>query len=76
MPRFDKTGPMGQGSMTGRGLGSCGGGRGDGRGYGRGFGRRFFTQGEEGKMLKDEAGDLEKELEAIKERLQELKSKK
>ena len=23
MPRFDRTGPMGQGSQTGRGLGRC-----------------------------------------------------
>lgn len=25
MPRFDGTGPMGQGTMTGRGLGTCNG---------------------------------------------------
>ena len=30
MPRFDETGPLGQGSMTGRGLGPCGGGMGYG----------------------------------------------
>lgn len=54
MPRGDKTGPMGQGPMTGRALGFCsgyespgftkgfGGGRGRGRGpgFGGGFGRR------------------------------------
>ena len=52
MPRGDGTGPMGQGPMTGRGLGYCSGyphpgfmnpgpgfGRGFGRGWGRGFGR-------------------------------------
>ena len=55
MPRRDGTGPMGAGSMTGRGLGSCTGtnavkyGAGFGlglglglacrRGFGRGFGR-------------------------------------
>ncbi|HHW93454.1 MAG TPA: DUF5320 domain-containing protein [Clostridiaceae bacterium] len=53
MPRRDKTGPMGAGSMTGRGLGPCAGndavergaglapgrGRGRGRRFGRGFGR-------------------------------------
>jgi len=51
MPRGDRTGPMGQGSMTGRGAGYCAGynlpgqanqvsGRGFGRGWrgGRGFG--------------------------------------
>ena len=49
MPRGDKTGPEGQGSMTGRGLGYCAGypapgydsniyGRGAGRGLGYGHG--------------------------------------
>jgi len=55
MARGDKSGPMGQGPMTGRGLGYCagydspgftngfGGGRGQGRGFGggRGQGRGF-----------------------------------
>ena len=53
MPRGDKTGPMGMGSMTGRKAGYCAGssmpgyanpkgvgfGFGRGLGYGRGFGR-------------------------------------
>lgn len=51
MPGGDKKGPMGEGPMTGRGLGLCAGndtpgsatdinqGRGMGRGLGRGFGR-------------------------------------
>jgi hypothetical protein len=46
MPGGDRTGPMGQGPMTGRGFGLCAGfGRpgyasgGFGRGMGRGFGR-------------------------------------
>ena len=43
MPGYDKTGPEGQGSMTGRGMGPCNPkapkGRGVGRGFGRGFGR-------------------------------------
>ena len=45
MPALDKTGPQGQGPMTGRGLGPCGGGKRMGfgrcRGYGRGLGRYF-----------------------------------
>ena len=54
VPRGDKTGPTGQGSMTGRAAGYCAGysvpgfmnpidgyGRGLGRGCGRGWGRRF-----------------------------------
>lgn len=51
MPQGDRTGPMGQGPMTGRALGFCsgyetpgyskgfGGGMGRGYGYGRGRGR-------------------------------------
>ena len=47
MPSFDKTGPQGQGPMTGRGVGPCGGGMGMRMGfgrckeYGRGIGRYF-----------------------------------
>ncbi|MDD4146648.1 MAG: DUF5320 domain-containing protein [Clostridia bacterium] len=39
MPGFDGTGPLGQGSRTGRGLGYCTPGVGFGRGFGRGLGR-------------------------------------
>jgi len=52
MPGFDRTGPMGEGAMTGRGQGRCnpngasfgagnpvGRGSGRGRGRGRGFGK-------------------------------------
>lgn len=48
MPRFDRTGPRGEGPMTGRGLGPCGRGLGFRRGFGRGagFGRgRGFGRG-------------------------------
>ena len=38
MPGGDGTGPLGQGPMTGRGMGWCGH-RGDARGLGRGRGR-------------------------------------
>ena len=58
MPRQDGTGPLGQGAITGRGLGPCGGGmrRGFGRGLGRRFGLRYaepitLTQTEEKKIL-------------------------
>ena len=66
MPRFDGTGPMGQGSMTGRGFGPCV------RGMGCGY-RRFYTEKEESEMLSEEAKALEQELKAIKERLNEFK---
>ncbi|MBS3758814.1 MAG: DUF5320 domain-containing protein [Desulfobacterales bacterium] len=57
MPRGDRTGPQGQGPMTGRGMGGCGAdsgrtpgtgkvparGRGQGMGQGRGLGQRIAT---------------------------------
>ena len=59
MPGGDRTGPMGQGPMTGRGAGYCAGfgmpgyanpglGRGYGRGYGMGFGRGYGRGGGRG----------------------------
>ena len=61
MPFGDRTGPLGQGPMTGRGAGYCAGyetpgyanpggfgfgfGRGRGRGFGRGYGRGFYGRG-------------------------------
>jgi len=82
MPGFDKTGPLGQGAITGRGLGPCGGGmrRGCGRGFGRGMGfRRGFatpvtlTKDEEKKILEADLKDIEVEKEAIQKRLKEMK---
>ena len=37
MPNRDKTGPLEEGSKTGRGFGSCGQGIAQGGGFGRGF---------------------------------------
>ena len=57
MPGFDRSGPMGAGPMTGRGLGRCtpqgrqmlaGGGYGAGYGFGRGGGRGFGRGGGRG----------------------------
>ena len=56
MPGGDRTGPLGNGPMTGKALGFCAGnptpgypnpsyGRGLGRGWGRGFGRGFWRRG-------------------------------
>jgi len=77
MPKFDGTGPQGQGPRTGWGMGPCGGGMGCGRGFGfgqgTGGGRRFFSKKEESEILDTEVEDLEAELKAIKERLGELK---
>ena len=92
MPAFNGTGPQGAGPMTGRGLGSCGGGqaygRGIGRGLGRGFGRglgfgRGFgvgyhqpTKVEETANTKAYISDLEAELQDAQGYLKDLQSKK
>jgi len=62
MPRFDSTGPLGQGPRTGRGLGPCG------RGYGYGYGyRRFASPKNEAAALEDDIQTLEEELKTLKE---------
>ena len=100
MPRFDGSGPMGQGPM-GRGLGPCGAGRqnGFGAGFGRGFrgcgnfqggrnrprcgwggggnvapqwGSGYAAPQDEAQALKQEAANLQNELDAIQKRLSEL----
>lgn len=77
MPRGDRTGPLGQGARTGRGLGVCGfpagrranfGGFGRGIGRGIGFGRRFWPQDTQPRI------SLEDEISFLEERLSELKS--
>ena len=85
MPAFDKTGPQGQGSMTGRGLGPCavpagrqGRGRGMGMrmgfgrccGYGRGLGRYFGRNTPQTKEEKLE--DVEAYKKALKEEMEEV----
>ncbi|MBF7096985.1 DUF5320 domain-containing protein [Alkalibacter mobilis] len=45
MPRRDGTGPMGQGAMTGRGMGACTGVNSGFYGAGRGFGGRGMGLG-------------------------------
>ncbi|MFW6324803.1 MAG: DUF5320 family protein [Desulfovibrionales bacterium] len=44
MPGYDRTGPRGEGPMTGGGFGQCGTGR-NAAGGSRGFGRGFFCRG-------------------------------
>ena len=88
MPNKDRTGPLGQGPLTGRGLGPCGAGAGRGfsRGMGQGFGRRAFAQPvaqemqpvvltkvEAEKILKADLTDLKNEMKEIEKRLKELK---
>lgn len=72
MPRFDRTGPLGQGQMTGRGSGPCGGGWGR-RGYGCPYyGRVGWTKEDEVVMLKSEEKALQEELETIKKERERL----
>lgn len=76
MPGQDKTGPLGQGPMTGRGFGPCG--RGFSRCFRRGFGLRWpqpvqFSETEEKKILQEELKEIETERKQIEERLKELK---
>ena len=81
MPGQDRTGPLGQGPMTGRGLGLCGGGmrRGFcGRGFGRGMGFRYarpttLTEADEKKILESELKEVNLEKQEIESRLKELK---
>ena len=88
MPRFDGTGPMGMGSMTGRGLGPCGygfqgGGRGRGMGYGMmmggcpWYGRMIGpTAGEKKEILKDQVEMLKQNLDLAQKRLSEIENQK
>lgn len=81
MPRLDKTGPTGQGSMTGRGRGFCAGmGTGGycspmGMGYGYGVGRRRFWASPRNYLvdLEQEETDLQQELAMLREEISELK---
>lgn len=80
MPKLDGTGPQGQGPMTGRGCGKCGGGQGVGTGIGRGLGCRGGRRGlgrmavglspeETKKALETEKEFLKQELEMIEKEL-------
>lgn len=84
MPNKDKSGPLGQGPATGRGLGPCGKGLGRsfgfgcGRGFGRGLGRYFGwnqpqSEAEQKEALIDYRKALEEELEDVKKQEEELK---
>lgn len=64
MPNLDGTGPNGQGSMTGRGLGPCGRGLARGSGFGRGSGRRMGFNCPYAKPTKEE---LQAELDALEQ---------
>ena len=87
MPGNNGTGPLGKGSMTGRGLGPCG--KGARRGFGRGFDRGFrsmtavpvnpayetanLTKEQKKKILEAEKTEIQVELKEIEKRLKDLK---
>ena len=84
MPGQDRTGPRGEGPLSGRGLGPCGRGLARGRGFGRGFGRglglgrgagfgRGFGWNEPVELSKEEQKKiLEAEKQEIDKRLKEI----
>lgn len=77
MPRRDGTGPMGQGPLTGRGLGPCARGSAFGRGMGRGFGPRYaepaaLTKEEQKKVLEAELKQIDIEKQELEKRLKEM----
>lgn len=83
MPRFDGTGPLGAGPMTGRGFGPCGLGLGWRRrfGGGRGLGRYFgwnwpSTDNEARQSLKEYKQSLKEELEDVEKEEKELEAGK
>lgn len=67
MPRMDKTGPIGDGPMTGYGFGPCGGGTMNGKcNRGRGSWGLFLSPKNRLRALEDEERALMDELEVIK----------
>lgn len=89
MPGFDGTGPMGQGPMTGRGMGYCGpaqGGtpgrplglgmrRGFGGGRGRGRGFRRFAYGGYGPVADETFAALEDRIAQLEAEIDQLRLK-
>jgi hypothetical protein len=73
MPQQDRTGPLGQGPMTGRGLGFCRRGFGYRKGFGFGFQPVQLSETDERKILEQELKDIGSEREEIEKRLKELK---
>ena len=84
MPNFDKTGPAGQGQMTGRGQGACTGksssgffGNFFGRGCGRGrCGGGFFGGFGRGRFFSQGGSTLEEEESFLKNRLNAIQKAK
>ena len=83
MPNRDRTGPVGEGALTGRGLGPCGQGLGRGLGpCGRGFRRAGFRVSDEPvelskeqkiKILEAEKAELDAENAEVEKELKALR---
>lgn len=74
MPGNNKTGPEGQGPMTGRGLGPCGAGRAFRKGFGRGRGFGWRANQEVELSKEEQKKILEAEKVEIEKRLKELEN--
>ncbi len=86
MPAGNGTGPMGMGSMTGRGAGYCSGsempGYANGGGFGRGFGfgggrgrrNRFFAAAPQGRFAQQGAFDPAADQQGLKNQIEALQS--
>ncbi len=85
MPGYDRTGPAGQGPMTGRGLGPCGAGmaygrqgnysRGGGRGFNAGGRQRFrFWQQSAMAPQDDRMDQLQEQIEELKNEIRALRT--
>lgn len=68
MPRMDKTGPMGLGAKTGRGLGLCNNENRPRLGRGRGL-RRCFNYNDKESLI-NQKNFLEKQLEEVNNELE------
>lgn len=77
MPGRNGTGPVGQGPLTGRGMGPCGGVNAGGCGWGMGFGRRrggFFSGFSSGDPLATKTQEelLKEQKELLQARIDEI----
>ena len=74
MPRGDKTGPNGNGPMTGRRMGDCDGRNFGGEGFRRGGGRGQGGAGQGlGRGLGRNSDSLENEIDTLKEQINSIK---
>jgi len=84
MPRQDGTGPMGQGPMTGRGMGNCspqgrrgfGQGQGQGQGQGRGWRRWFgFSNQQVSQPTKEEEiGETKSNIQEMEQEIKDMQN--